>query len=206
MTSLTIIPSLLLLQLKVMKLIIKNLADPVKVQDAKYRQLKLDNAKVREKLLPVVSALEYLKAIGFVETVQDDIPILRVEEPDIAVMKASLQEVTNALDMVAPNATVTTKSAKKPRVEQEEEKKSDDSPPRPVVERLSEKQKARMLLEEKEKKEKEIARRERAKTSAQIKQDKYVRKNDPNWKSGVSAAMAKSGSGIETFRDRHGEH
>ena len=186
-----------------MKLIIKNLSDPVKAQDIKYRQLKLNNAKVQEKLVPVVSALEYLKAIGFAEAVQDDIAVLRVENPDIAVMKASLQEVTNALEMVAPNNTITKPSIKKQKRVEEEEKKSDD--PRPV-ERLSEKQKARHLLEEKEKKEKETARRERAKTSAQIKQDKWVRKNDPTWKPGVSAAMTKSGSGIETFRDRHGEH
>lgn len=187
-----------------MKLVIKNLADPVKAQEAKYRQLKLDNAKIREKLIPISSALEYLKAIGFAEAVQDDIQVLRVENPDIAVMKASLAEVTNALDMVAPNNSTTTtqkKSVKKPRVE--EEKKSDDYDY--SGEKLSEKQKARRLLEEKERKEKEIARLERKKTAAQIKQDKYVRKHDPNWKSGVSAAMAKSGSGIETFRDRHGE-
>jgi len=187
-----------------MKLIIKNLADPVKAQDAKYRQLKLDNAKIQQKLVPVLSALEYLKAIGFLEASQENIQVLRVENPDVAVMKASLQEVTNALEMVAPSAAVTSKpSIKKARMEVEEEKKSDDPLP---VERLSEKQKARRLMEEKERKEKEIARRERAKTSAQIKQDKWVRKNDPNWKPSVNAAAAKSGSGIETFRDRHGEH
>jgi predicted lipid-binding transport protein (Tim44 family) len=152
--------------------------------------------------------VEYLKAIGFVEESHDGISILRVENHDIAVMKASLQEVSNALDMVmAPinntNTTTTKKSIKKLRMEQvEEEKKSDDAP----LEKLSEKQKARRLLEEKERKEKEIARLHRKKTAAQIKQDKWVRANDPNWKSGVSAAMAKSGSGIETFRDRHGEH
>jgi len=39
-----------------------------------------------------------------------------------------------------------------------------------------------------------------------IKQDKYVRENDPNWKSGVSAACAKSGTGISTFRDKYGEN
>lgn len=195
-----------------MKLVIKNLADPIKAQDAKYRQLKLDNAKVREKLLLIESAVNYLKAIGFAEATQDDIQVLRVENPDIAVMKASLAEVTNALEMVAPNgASFTTGAAKKPRRSssmEEEEKKSDDpvtTTSRPP-ERLSEKQKARRLLEEKERKEKEIARQERRKTSAQIKQDKYVRKHDPNWKSGVSAAASKSGSGIETFRDRHGEH
>ena len=35
--------------------------------------------------------------------------------------------------------------------------------------------------------------------------DKYVRKNDENWTSKQSAACVKSGSGINTFRDKFGE-
>jgi hypothetical protein len=124
-----------------------------------------------------------------------------MEEPNVIFMKASLQEVTNALDMVAPNDTTKPPvTIKRPR-HMEEEKKSDDIP-----EIKSEKQKARVLLEEKRRKEKEEARKQRAKNVALLKQDKHVRKHDENWKSGVSAAMAKSGDGIVTFRDRHGEH
>lgn len=156
--------------------------------------------------MPIAASMDYLKAIGFVEAVQDSVEVLKVEEPNVAVMKASLQEVSNALDMVAPNHTVksaTTVTKQRSVVEEEEEeKKSDDYP---MVEKLSEKQKARMLLEEKQRKEKEEARKHRAKNIALLKQDNHVRKHDENWKSGVSAAMAKSGNGIETFRDRHGE-
>jgi hypothetical protein len=129
-----------------------------------------------------------------------------VENPNVAVMKASLQEVTNALDMVQPSSNSGTKRTQLGATS-EEENKSDDAVmgQQPSTERLSEKQKARILLEQKEQLKKEEARRHRAKTSALIKQDKYVRQNDPNWKSGVSAAAAKSGDGIATFRDRHGD-
>ena len=36
--------------------------------------------------------------------------------------------------------------------------------------------------------------------------DKYVRENDENWTSKQSAACVKSGSGINTFRDKFGEN
>merc|ERR1711862_176010 len=71
---------------------------------------------------------------------------------------------------------------------------------------LSEKQRARILLEEKQKQEKLIDYEQRKKNVAMIKQDKYVRENDANWKSGVSAACVKSGTGISTFRDKYGEN
>lgn len=72
-------------------------------------------------------------------------------------------------------------------------------------ERLSEKQKARRLMEEKDQREKELAKVHRAKAVEQLRRDKFVRENDPNWKSGPSAAVNKTGNTIATFRDRHGE-
>ena len=36
--------------------------------------------------------------------------------------------------------------------------------------------------------------------------DKYVRENDENWTSKQSAACVKSGTGINTFRDKFGEN
>ena len=72
--------------------------------------------------------------------------------------------------------------------------------------KLSEKQKARLLMEEKERKERAEAKAARKKTSALIKQDKYVRENDENWESKQSAACVKSGTGISTFRDKYGEN
>merc|ERR1712071_456944 len=72
--------------------------------------------------------------------------------------------------------------------------------------RTSEKQKARLLLEKKREREKEEAKEARRKTSNLIKQDKFVRENDENWKSKQSAACVKSGSGdaITSFSDKFG--
>ena len=71
---------------------------------------------------------------------------------------------------------------------------------------VSEKEKARHLLEKKREREVQEAKEARRKTSDQIKQDKYVRENDDNWTSQQSAACVKSGSGINTFRDKFGEN
>jgi len=44
---------------------IKNLTDPVKALDAKYRSIKLSNAKFQQNVLPISSAMAYLTAIAF---------------------------------------------------------------------------------------------------------------------------------------------
>lgn len=186
------------------------MADPVKSQDAKYRQLKLDNAKVREKLFACPSAKDYLKAIGFVEAEEEDVSVLRVHgDIDFVVMQASLQEVSNGLDMVAPTDG-RAPAFKKHRSSsfEGEEKKDEDvvGMPLAAVSKMSEKQKARLLMEEKEKRESEEAKLHRKRTSALIKADKYVRQNDENWTSQPSAACVKTGDSISTFRDRHGEN
>lgn len=191
------------LQLKLLKVVLKNLADPVKSQDPKYRQLKTSNPKIQTKILPCPSALDYLKAIGFEEV--EGGGLLKVENvPDLVLMKASFQEVCNALDMVSPKDEASTASApKKPRVVvavDEDEKKESFAP-----ERLSEKQKARILMEAKEKRDREEAKAVRKRNVALLKADKFVRENDENWTSGQSAACVKSGTGISTFRDRFGE-
>ena len=71
--------------------------------------------------------------------------------------------------------------------------------------KLSKKQKARRLLEEKERQDKLAAKQYRKRNIEMLKADKFTRENDPNWKPGVSAACAKSGTCLQTFRDRHGE-
>jgi ElaB/YqjD/DUF883 family membrane-anchored ribosome-binding protein len=188
--------------------VIKNLADPVKSQDPKYRQLKLENPKVASKILPCPSSMDYLKAIGFVPAVDETgAKVLRVETvTDVVLMQASLQEVSNGLDMVAPKEDGG-KIIKKHRVASSSslEEKKEDKPVYAVEEKLSEKQKARRMLEEKKNREKEEAKMHRKKTAALIKADKYVRENDENWTSQPSAACNKAGKGISTFRDRNGE-
>jgi hypothetical protein len=197
--------------------VVKNLADPVKSQDAKFRQLRTENEKIKQKLLACPSAVEYLKAIGFVEVMDGNETFLRFDGSiDIVAMQASLVEVSNGYEMVAgsssmhSNDSTAAVASKKARMEDVEEKKTDDPLPPPInnkrpVASLSEKQKARLLMEEKEKREKEEARKHRAKQVALLKVDKHVRQNDENWTSGVSAAAAKSGTGMSTFRDRFGE-
>jgi len=187
--------------LKLLKIILNNLTDPTKVKDKKYRQLRLENDKIKQKLASFPSALAFLTSasVGFVQiidTVDDKTePLLRIEE-SVAVqnlnsIQSSLQEVIHGIDIVTKQqmpAIVATKPTTSK-----------------MVEKLSEKQKARILLEQKEKEEKAKDKEERAKNVAMLKQDKHVRQNDPNWKSGVSAACSKSGTGISTFRDRYGE-
>lgn len=73
------------------------------------------------------------------------------------------------------------------------------------TEKLSEKQKARLLMEQKAQLEKQREKEFRKQTRAKIAADKLVRQKDENWKPTVSAAAAKTGSGLLTFRDRHGE-
>jgi hypothetical protein len=172
----------LFIQLKVLKVLTKNLADPVKCMDEKYRQLKLDNEKLLVKLAPCrADALGYLKCLGFVEEQQH---VLRVMGAvNLIALQGALAEVSGVLDRLAAPASLTA----------------------PAVEKLSEKQKARMLLEEKERLEKEETRRRRKATAKLIQQDKYVRKHDDNWTSQPSAAVNKTGNAISTFRDRHGE-
>lgn len=201
--------------LKLLKVVLKNLADPVKAQDPKYRQLKLENPKVQAKILPCYpSSTDYLKAIGFQEMKDEDTNenILRIDAKAtndfIVLMQASVQEVSNGLDILNPPPT---KNAgyetvvKKHRTDTSEEKKDDIVISTTTGEKLSEKQKARILADKAKQLEREEAKAQRRKVAQLIKQDKYVRENDENWTSAPSAACAKTGNSISTFRDRHGE-
>jgi PUB domain len=189
------------------------LADPVKSQDLKYRKLKLENPKVQANILPCCpSSIDYLKAIGFQETKDEDTneKILRIDATDdfVILMQASLQEVSNGLDIVNPmqtgNAGYQTVS-KKHRTGTTFEEKKDDVIMTASGDKLSEKQKARILADKVKQVEREEAKAQRRKVAQLIKQDKYVRENDENWTSAPSAACAKTGNSISTFRDRHGE-
>jgi PUB domain len=190
----------LCLQLKLLKVVTKNLSDPAKSSDPKYRQLKLDNATVRTKILACPSAVPLLQSLSFVETLESDIQVLRVEEHLVnhAAMTAMMNDITSTLSMLDGQANL---QNKKPKHDP-----GNTVATSATTDKLSEKQKARMLLEEKQEKERELAREHRKKNVALLKQDKYVRQNDENWTSGVSAACAKSGDSISTFRDKYGEH
>jgi len=198
--------------LKLLAVVIKNLADSVKAQNPKYRLLRLENEKVKANMLPCPASLDYLKAIGFSETTDENGErILKFDGiVDTVLMKASQNEVSAGLNMVEPNDLIYIgTSFKKARTSYVEEKKADNAPApefkSDFSEKLSEKQKARILREDKEKRDKEDAKKHRAKTAALIKSDKFVRENDENWTSGVSAAASKGGKVMSTFRDQFGE-
>jgi hypothetical protein len=130
------------------------------------------------------------KVVGFVEA--DGCLTIPPPESDDHKMalQTLLQEMDQAKDeLLEESSPPTINTNKKPREE----------------EKLSEKQIARRMLVEKQKEESEKAKEERKRNLKLLKQDKLARETDPNWKSGVSAACSKSGSGILTFRDRHGE-
>lgn len=205
--------------LKLLSVVVKNLGNPAKVSDPKYRQLRLSNEKVQQKLLPCPSAMDYMKAIGFNEVTDSDGAVfLRIPGEvsiDLAQMQSSLVELNNAIEMLG--GTVSAKKIVQPSTKTfVEEKKTPEgiiirssklvSTSYPSTGKMSEKQKARELMEKKRKKEAEEAKAQRAKNVALLKQDKYVRENDANWKSGQSAACVKSGTGISTFRDKYGEN
>ncbi len=188
--------------------------------DPKFRQLRLSNEKVASKLSPCPSGILYLESIGFSKVQDSDgSNYLRIDESkqiNITDMQAALAEVSNAHGMLSPtNNTKSTveKVVNLRTVDFSEEKKTPEgiiikpaiSSNNATMTKLSEKQKARLLMEKKKRKELEEAKRARARTRELIQQDKYVRENDPNWKSGQSAACVKSGDKISTFRDKYGE-
>jgi hypothetical protein len=201
--------------LKTLRIVVKNLADPQKNADPKYRQLKLSNAKVKAKITPCPSALDYMKALGFAVASEGGEEYLRFSKTVIVSdMEASLAELNNAIDMLVPkdqSASSTTSFSEEKKtpegiiIRQQSSTVSAASSSSAATGKMSEKQKARVLMEKKRQREAQEAKDARQKTSNLIKQDKYVRKNDENWTSKQSAACVKSGSGINTFRDKFGE-
>ena len=192
-------------------MVLKNLIDASKgglEGDAgiKYRTLKLDNPKLQSRLFccPCVKTLLLdASLVGMVSTdttlVAKDAPSASIRDaiglkvlPSIATAQTTLQTRIDAA------AAASNKKAKLTE-------HNDNSIVSVPTEKLSEKQKARRLMAEKERLEKEKAKAFRKETKAKIAADKLVRQKDENWKPSVSAAADKTGTGLLTFRDRHGE-
>eukprot|EP00526_Cylindrotheca_closterium_P019366 CAMPEP_0113617800 /NCGR_PEP_ID=MMETSP0017_2-20120614/8985_1 /TAXON_ID=2856 /ORGANISM="Cylindrotheca closterium" /LENGTH=216 /DNA_ID=CAMNT_0000527243 /DNA_START=171 /DNA_END=821 /DNA_ORIENTATION=+ /assembly_acc=CAM_ASM_000147 len=177
---------------KTLQLVLKNaITDPVKSQDPKYRQLKLGNAKLQRKLFSIPVVMEILQKVGFQQQTVDgeESLVLPAQNTPNTMGQDCVEELVVTQQRLAIIAGDSTSANVKAA----------------VPEKLSEKQKARMLMEEKEKQEKLKAKENRKRNLALLKEDKHVRENDPNWKPKVSAACAKTGTGIETFRDKYGE-
>jgi hypothetical protein len=194
--------------------VLRNLVDPIKSQDVKYRTLKLDNAKLHQKLFSITYMRDLLGVLGFCESTNaDGVSCLMMEDQKVASSQTQTT-VTGCLEeLVQTQENLTTEPTnKKPKVQSQSQAQSmavDEQPAKVFyhgdLDKLSEKQKARRMLAEKEKLDKVKAKEHRKKNLALLKADKVTRETDPNWKPGVSAACAKSGTGISTFRDKYGE-
>jgi hypothetical protein len=152
----------------------------------KYRTLKLDNPKLQCRLFCFPHTQDFLISIVGFQLDSNTLTVKEVPSPGLVYfihnqLLPALEESQTTLEETSSN--------KKPRTE----------------EKLSEKQKARRLLEQKQQLDKERAKQARLLTKAQIAADKKVRQEDENWKPSVSAAADKMGTGLLTFRDRHGE-
>ncbi|KAL3937561.1 MAG: hypothetical protein SGBAC_007353 [Bacillariaceae sp.] len=175
---------------KTLQVVLKNaVTDPVKSQEAKYRQLKLGNARLQQRLFSIPVVMEVLQLVGFQPQAVDGEECLVLPLGATAMGQECVEELVvtqQRLAFIAGDSIMSNVKAT-------------------VPEKLSEKQKARKLLEEKEKLEKQKAKENRKRNLELLKEDKLARENDPNWKPKVSAACAKSGTGISTFRDKYGE-
>jgi PUB domain len=171
--------------LKFLAVLLKNLME--KGDDPKYRQVRLSNPKIH-RLAAHPSILSYLQQAGhFAQVFEDGETFLRCTTvPNATQLQTALAEV----------------EAAKVRVELSMGGLDESSYNTGL---LSEKQKARQLREEAEKASKAADKRARMDTVSQIAADKHVRENDPNWKPSVSAAAAKAGDAMMTFRDKYGE-
>lgn len=154
-------------QLKTLRIILKNLADPVKSSDPKYRSIKL--SKISAKFSPCPSAMEYLEAIGFQTIDKDGEETLKIDNVIVSHMEAVMIELKNALEMVIPNCVVESSSSTTGEEKKLEYECGSFSNVALPTGKMSEKQKARILMEKKEREDREEAKRARKKTEAQIK-------------------------------------
>ena len=193
------------MQLKTLAVVLKNLVDASKGGLAgdsglKYRTLKLDNPKLKARLFCVDCVKDLLLDASLVGMVATESTLVMSDAPspcvcDVVGLKV-LPSVSAAQRQIAVQLESPTKKA---RLNNSSNNNNN------ATEKLSEKQKARLLMEEKQRVEKERERQFRKETRAKIAADKLVRQTDENWKPTVSAAADKTGTGLLSFRDRHGE-
>lgn len=169
--------------------------DPTKHSDMKYRTLKLDNAKLQTKLWGIadwmVSEL-FVTTLGFTLQMQDSMLVLS-DPPSSFLIQSIYTPLQTSILAALTSLQQPPPPPKKAKIEH-------------PLEKLSEKQKARKLLEEKEQLARQQAKEDRKRQLALLQEDKQTRLTDPNWKPGLSAACAKSGTSISTFRDKYGEN
>jgi len=218
--------------LKTLTVVLKNLIDSSKGAAAgdaglKYRTLNTDNPKLRARLFCASVVLDLLADPSLVgmATVATDTTKLTMEEAPSSTIRdvvglrvlpaiaTAQRTITTRIELAASMGNAT----KKARLAEQQHNESTGSSstntntststsvPFPATEKLSEKQKARRLIEQRSGLEREREKAFRRETRAKIAADKLVRQTDENWKPAVSAAADKTGTGLLSFRDRHGE-
>merc|ERR1712238_69383 len=188
---------------------------------------KLDNPKLKSRLFPSTSSSKVVMDllmdsthvgmkpkrrlkrdidinILVMETVPSPSTRQHIQENVLPALTTTQADINSKM-MAAEDENKSHKKAKLLLAEHNSFTNTKPTPPPPMVEKLSEKQIARRELEQKKQLEKEQDKQHRLNTKAQIAADKLVRETDENWKPAVSAAADKTGTGIQTFRDRHGE-
>jgi PUB domain len=159
--------------------------------EEKYRQLKLSNGKI-QRLTAHTAVFSFLKDVLGFESVVDDgeallkIPLSRLpSESTLQTVQNNVAGARKRIECLLPSPIVT---------------ETDQTAP------LTERQKVRQRAQEAADLEKREVANARKRTVALIQADQHVRANDPNWKPSVSAAAAKSGDAMTTFRDKFGEN
>jgi PUB domain len=196
--------------LKFLSIVVGNLFE--KPEEPKYRQLRLQNAKIQRytshapimAYLQQVLGFEQLRETNSEGTLESMLRIVDLSRaPSSSTLRDELQMVTTVLNridslIIAPlnHPKVISNSSSTSSLQSDESSNT----------KLTEKQKARKLTEEREALQKVKDEQARKRTIQQLQNDKHVRANDPNWKPSVSAAAAKSGDSMSTFRDKFGEN
>lgn len=196
--------------LKFLSVVIGNLIE--KPEEPKYRQLRLQNAKILRYTThaPIMAYLQQVLGFELVNETNSEgslESLLRVIDlsraPSSSMLRDELQMITSVLKRV--DSSVVPPLAH-PKVVSNSSSASSLASDESSITKLTEKQKARKLMEEREALQKVKDEQARKRTIQQLQNDKHVRANDPNWKPSVSAAAAKSGDSMSTFRDKFGEN
>jgi hypothetical protein len=183
--------------LKTLLVLVRNVAkDPT---NTKFHSIKLSNPKIQAKLCTIPQCVAFLQAMGFAEgTDEEGNRVLRLspETIDAAAFQTMTQELEQVVEARSGGIPVALQQQQTNVVHSKIAKKNGG---------MSLKEQARLQRDEREKNEQNSRLAEKAKVLKQMEVDKNVRKNDPNWKSGVSAAAGKGGKAMPTFRDKFGE-
>jgi len=220
--------------LKTLVVVLKNIIDPKKGglavsseeedgndEGLKYRTLKLENPKLKARLLCsssdtyVLDLLQDPNLVGMTNSSSSSSILVMAAPPSPTIRDIIGLRVLPAIHTLqATMAQQITKAATTEGTANNHHKKAklfatmtttENYKQAPTAEKLTEKQQARRLMEHKLQHEKHQEKLYRQRTQAQIKADKLVRETDENWKPAVSAAADKTGTGLQSFRDRHGE-